>query len=72
MQSARRELIAQASVRPIHKVLEIGCSTGSLVVQIKRLHPKAEVVGLDPDLKALARASRKAERAGLSVQPGAA
>jgi ubiquinone/menaquinone biosynthesis C-methylase UbiE len=49
-------------------VLDIGCGTGSLVVQIKRLHPEADVVGLDPDPKALARAARKARRAGVSVQ----
>jgi ubiquinone/menaquinone biosynthesis C-methylase UbiE len=39
-----------------------------LVVLIKRLYPDAEVVGLDPDPKALARARRKVERAGLSAQ----
>jgi ubiquinone/menaquinone biosynthesis C-methylase UbiE len=66
--SARRDLIDQASVRPTHRVLDIGCGTGNLVVQIKRLHPESEVVGLDPDRRALARARGKAERAGLSVQ----
>ena len=66
--SARRELVKQASVRPNHQVLDIGCGTGSLVVLIKRLHPEAEVVGLDPDPKALARARRKVERAKLSAQ----
>src|SRR5438046_2165821 len=35
---------------------------------IKQLYPDVEVVGLDPDPKALARARRKAARAGVSIQ----
>src|SRR5437660_10741323 len=41
---------------------------GTLATLIKRLHPDVEVVGLDPDPKALARARRKAARAGVSIQ----
>jgi ubiquinone/menaquinone biosynthesis C-methylase UbiE len=66
--AARRELVAQAEIRPGHRVLDIGCGTGSGSVLIKQLHPEAEVVGLDPDPKALARARRKAERAGVAVR----
>jgi len=67
VESARRQLIEQASLRPGQRALEIGCGTGSLTVQLKRLHPGVEVVGLDPDLKAMARAQRKAERAGVRI-----
>lgn len=35
---------------------------------IKRLQPAAEVTGLDPDAKALARAQRKADAASASIQ----
>ena len=49
-------------------MLDIGCGTGSLVVLVKRLFPDVEVVGLDPDEKALARAARKARRVGASIQ----
>jgi ubiquinone/menaquinone biosynthesis C-methylase UbiE len=66
--SARRRLLEQAALQPGHRVLDIGCGTGTLVTLIKRLHPDVDVVGLDPDPKALARARRKAERAGLSIQ----
>jgi Methylase involved in ubiquinone/menaquinone biosynthesis len=65
---ARRVLLDQAAVRPSHRVLDIGCGTGSLVILIKHLHPDVDVVGLDPDPKALARARRKAERAAVSIQ----
>lgn len=66
--SARGELIGQAAIAPGHRVLDVGCGTGDLVVAVKRSHPDAEVVGLDPDPKALARARRKLERAGLAVR----
>jgi ubiquinone/menaquinone biosynthesis C-methylase UbiE len=66
--AARAVLLDQAAVRPSHRVLDIGCGTGSLVVLIKRQYPDVEVVGLDPDPRALARARRKAQRAVLSIQ----
>ena len=65
---ARRQLVLQAELEPGHRVLDIGCGTGSLAVLIKRLFPGVVVVGLDPDEKALARAARKARRAGVMVQ----
>jgi SAM-dependent methyltransferase len=34
---------------------------------IKRLHPDVDVVGLDPDPKALARAQRKTQRAAIDI-----
>src|SRR5215203_4823662 len=67
-ETIHRQLVDQASIQPNHRVIEIGCGTGNLSILIKRLHPQAEVVGLDPDPKALARARRKAEREALSVQ----
>ena len=66
--AARRALLEQAVIQQGNRVLDIGCGTGTLVVLLKRVHPAADVVGLDPDPKALARAKRKAERASLSVQ----
>lgn len=66
--SAHRQLVDQTGIQPGHRVLEIGCGTGNLVILVKRLYPRAEVVGLDPDPKALARARRKAERDALSIQ----
>ena len=68
MESVHRQLVDQARIQPEQRVLEIGCGTGNLAILIKRLHPDAEVVGIDPDPKALARAQRKAGREALSVQ----
>src|SRR5262249_1993810 len=67
-EAAHRQLVDRADVEPTHHVLDIGCGTGNLTLLVKRLHPRAEVVGLDPDPKALARARRKAEEQGSSVR----
>jgi ubiquinone/menaquinone biosynthesis C-methylase UbiE len=68
LEKARRVLLDQTALRPLTRVLEIGCGTGSFSLLIKRRQPDVEVVGLDPDPKALVRARRKAERAGVSIQ----
>jgi ubiquinone/menaquinone biosynthesis C-methylase UbiE len=65
---AKRALLDQAALQPTHRVLDTGCGTGTLAVLIKRLYGAAEVVGIDPDPKALARARRKAARAALLVR----
>src|SRR5262249_47265634 len=57
---AKRPLVDQAELRSGHRVLDIGCGTGSLAVLIKTLHPDVDVSGLDPDPKALFRPRRKA------------
>lgn len=67
-EAAHRQLVDQAGIEPSHHVLDIGCGTGNLTLLIKRLHPRAEVVGLDPDPKALTRARRKAEALGLELR----
>ena len=63
-----RRLLDQAGVRPGQRVLEIGCGTGNLLLTAKQTQPDATVVGVDPDLAALARARRKGRRRGLAVQ----
>ena len=68
MDAARNALLAPAEFAPGQRLLDIGCGTGSFVTQLKRQHPNIEVVGLDPDPKALARARRKAQAAGLSIE----
>jgi ubiquinone/menaquinone biosynthesis C-methylase UbiE len=66
--AVRRTLLDQAALEPNHRVLDIGCGTGTLAVLIKRSNRRVEVVGLDPDPKALDRARRKAARAATPIR----
>lgn len=65
---AHRKLAEEAELESADRVLEIGCGTGNLALMVKRMRPQLEVVGLDPDPKALARAGRKARHAGVAIQ----
>jgi ubiquinone/menaquinone biosynthesis C-methylase UbiE len=67
LRAAHHDLADQASLQPGQRALEIGCGTGNLALVLKRRQPHAEVVGLDPDPRALERARRKAARAGLRL-----
>ncbi len=66
------EMIRMADVRPGQRVLDIGCGTGNLLLALGRAAPGADLTGLDPDARTLARAARKAHRAGVAVtwRPG--
>ena len=65
---ARMVLLDHAALRPGYRVLDIGCGTGTLATLIKRFYPEVEVVGIDPDPKALGRARRKAAEAAVSIR----
>lgn len=65
---ARAALIEQTRFSPGQRVLDIGCGTGSLAILLKQRHPQIEIIGLDPDPKALARARRKARRSAVSLR----
>ena len=61
-------LVAQAGLEPGHVILDIGCGTGTLAIFVKQRFPSIEIIGADPDPKALARAKAKAARAGVAVR----
>lgn len=63
-----QEMITLAGLRDGHRVLDVGCGTGNLLRSTGTRYPNVDLVGLDPDPKALARAGRKARRAGLAVR----
>ncbi len=61
-------LLRQASIQDGHRILDLGCGTGTLAVLIKGAHRGVEVFGLDADPEALKLARTKLEAAGLEVQ----
>ena len=65
---AREDLISQSNIKADHHILDVGCGTGTFVVQLKRQYPNTQVAGLDPDPKAVERAKKKIKRASVSVR----
>jgi ubiquinone/menaquinone biosynthesis C-methylase UbiE len=63
----KRMLVGQAGTAPGQRVLDLGCGTGTLAIQVKRGQPGAEVVGLDVDPQMLDRARSKAAEAGVEI-----
>lgn len=64
----RSQFLVQADIRPGHRVLDVGCGTGTMAVLIRQQQPESIVVGVDGDPRALAVARRKAERAGQTIE----
>lgn len=59
----KSRLLVQANIRAGHRVLDVGCGTGTLALAVKRACHGAVVTGLDADRTILARAARKVKGA---------
>lgn len=63
----KERLVDQVALAPGMRVLDVGCGTGTLLAQLQRSCPRAEVHGLDGDPAALELARRKLAAAHLPV-----
>lgn len=66
--SFKQALIKQARFEPGQRVLDLASGTGTLAIWIKQHQPQANITGVDGDPAVLAVASRKAQKAVVSVQ----
>jgi ubiquinone/menaquinone biosynthesis C-methylase UbiE len=63
----KRKLIEQAGVQNGHRVLDLGCGTGTLTIMLKQAVPGALVTGLDGDPEVLSIAKEKSEQAHADI-----
>ncbi len=64
----KRYLVKSTHLQPGWRVLDLGCGTGTLTLQLKQHQPAAEVFGLDGDPHILEIARKKSTEAGVDIQ----
>ena len=61
--------ILLAEIKPVDKVLDVGCGTGNLAIAVKKLAgDKGEVFGIDPAAEMIEFASNKARKIKLDIK----
>jgi len=64
----RERILGLAHLKPGESVLDVGCGTGTLAIVARRhVGPAGDVTGIDASPEMLARAERKAKKAGAAV-----
>lgn len=64
----KRSLVEQARIEKGSHLLDIGCGTATLTILIKKIHPEADVTGLDGDPEILQMARKKVTKASLDIK----
>jgi ubiquinone/menaquinone biosynthesis C-methylase UbiE len=62
-----QRILRIGGLQPECKVLDIGCGTGTLILEAKKLYPDLDITGLDADTGFLQKAKRKLEKAGIQA-----
>jgi ubiquinone/menaquinone biosynthesis C-methylase UbiE len=64
----KKRLLEHARIKDGESVLDLGCGTATLAIEIKKGNPQAKVSGLDADRSILTRARAKAKEAGVKIE----
>lgn len=64
----KRMALELSEIEDGEKVLDVGCGSGSLLIEAKTRYPNSDIVGIDPDKKVLRLAERKLEQAGVKAR----
>ena len=59
----RRQTVGLAQLRPGHRILDVGCGTGTLVITAVQAEPTIAAQGIDPSGEMIDRARQKANAA---------
>jgi ubiquinone/menaquinone biosynthesis C-methylase UbiE len=69
LRELQQKTVALAQVYPGEAVLDVGCGTGTLLLEVARqVGTTGRVAGVDPSSEQIARARAKAARRGLSIE----
>lgn len=63
--SLKQRLVTQARITADHRLLDLGCGTGTLLTELHTRHPAAKAIGVDADVPMLVRARQKLAAAGM-------
>lgn len=64
----KKLLVEQVHLLPGHRVVDVGCGTATLAIQLKRACSEADVLGLDADPKVLELARSKIAAQSLDIE----
>src|SRR5262245_20748269 len=64
----REKVLDLARLKPGESVLDVGCGTGTLAIAAKRRAGTGKVFSIDASPEMIARANRKAKKAGLNIE----
>lgn len=60
-------VIESTQVKENDQILDVGCGTGTLAIEMKKKYPHTHIIGIDPDKKALSIARNKIRRKNLDI-----
>ena len=64
----KRLALELAEITDGEQILDLGCGSGTLLIEAKKKYPNADCVGIDPDKEILQLAERKLEQAGVKAR----